>query len=137
MFKVIFTFLINHVLFWHWQGPALTVWYRFLSRVVTNGTNKSVAFKKVVLDQLLFAPVSTFVFISTLNILQGNSLNIIERELNHKYKSILLTGYTIWPFVQIFNFYVVPLRHQVLVVQTVAVFWNTYLCWKTQQMISE
>lgn len=117
------------------QGPALTVWYRFLSKAVTNGTNKVVVLKKVALDQFVFAPISTFVFISAWNILQGNNLTTIKKELSHKYKNIVITSYAVWPFVQIVNFYTVPLRHQVLVVQVIAVFWNSYLCWKTQQKI--
>lgn len=114
----------------------MTVWYRFLFKAVTKGTNKAILLKKITLDQLLFAPISTFAFITTVNVLEGKNWTTIKNELNCKYTNILVTGYGIWPIVQLVNFYAVPLKHQVLVVQIVAVFWNTYLCWKTQQKVT-
>lgn len=71
--------------------------------------------------------------ITSINILEGNSFQYSIEQLKLKYFDVMLTNYKIWPAVQLCNFYFVPLKHQVLVVQSVALFWNAYLSWKTKQ----
>lgn len=89
---------------------------------------------KVAMDQILFAPIFLFVFITAANTLNGKDWKYIRSELNEKYFGILLVNYTVWPFVQTINFYAVPVKYQVLFAQTVAIFWNTYLCWMTKKL---
>lgn len=108
------------------------MWYKFLSKVVGRGGSKAVVLKKVALDQFLFTPVSLCGFLVIINKMQGKKWRFVKEEIEDKYFSILFTNYSVWPFVQLVNFYAVPLRHQVLFVQSVAIFWNAYLSWKSQ-----
>lgn len=117
-------------------GPSLFTWYGFMERRIgTAGT--STLLKKVCADQLLFAPSFIVVLLSTIGFSQGQSPKKVKEQLFATYPDILLNNYKLWPAVQLFNFYLTPLQYRVLVVQLVAIFWNTYLSWKTNSNSSE
>ncbi|GJQ84918.1 hypothetical protein Trydic_g525 [Trypoxylus dichotomus] len=112
-------------------GPTLTVWYRLLAKHV--GMKGSlVTVKKVALDQFLFAPFCIGALLTVLGTVQGQPPKETMRKLKRDYTDIMIANYKLWPAVQLLNFYVVPLNYQVLVVQCVALSWNTYISWKTQ-----
>ncbi|XP_017768004.1 PREDICTED: protein Mpv17 [Nicrophorus vespilloides] len=113
-------------------GPTLTVWYGFLAKRFGSVGGGSVALKKMACDQLLFAPCFIVVFLTALGLVQRKPLDSIQKDITRDYKDILITNYKLWPPVQLVNFCFVPLQYQVLLVQFVALVWNTYLSWKTQ-----
>lgn len=115
--------------------PALTTWYGILHRKIGSGKGLT-AIKKVALDQGLFAPSFLGVFLTVLGLVQGNTFEHIREDLKKNYRDILLANWSVWPAVQIVNFNFVPLHHQVLVVQTFALLWNTYLAWKTNRDVT-
>ncbi|KAJ2947731.1 hypothetical protein O0L34_g9507 [Tuta absoluta] len=114
-------------------GPALRFWYGLLQKRVGDA-GKTVALKKVLIDQFVFAPAFLGMLLSTVGTMQGKNLESIKSDLENNYFDVLKTNYYIWPWVQLANFYYVPLQYQVLVVQGVALFWNTYLSWKTNRV---
>nr|XP_004928522.1 protein Mpv17 [Bombyx mori] len=116
-------------------GPALRTWYGVLNKYV-GSQGKIVTIKKVFLDQFLFAPSFLCILLISVAALQRKTWDIIKVDLKSNYFDVLTTNYYIWPWVQILNFYYVPLHYQVLVVQIVALFWNTYLSWKTNKQIA-
>ncbi|KAF7265227.1 hypothetical protein GWI33_021336 [Rhynchophorus ferrugineus] len=113
-------------------GPAVSAWYILLQRQFGHERNLRTTLCKMCCDQLLFAPMFLVVFITSLELIHDSKPGHIKQAFKNTYMDILLTNWKVWPAVQMVNFYVIPLQYQVLFVQAVAVFWNTYLSWKTQ-----
>ncbi|XP_033331782.1 mitochondrial inner membrane protein MPV17 isoform X1 [Megalopta genalis] len=111
-------------------GPATRTWYGILDRYI-GSKGGIIVLKKVCCDQLLFAPTFIFVLLSVIGILQGNDVEHLKAKLQNEYSDILRNNYKVWPMVQLCNFYFVPLQYQVLVVQSIALLWNTYISYKT------
>ncbi|XP_046393047.1 protein Mpv17-like [Ischnura elegans] len=115
-------------------GPGLKVWYGFLDKhIAKRKTGPTAVLKKVFVDQAVFAPSFLACFVVLLGTLEMKPWNSIREKLNRDYFDILVSNYKVWPAVQLVNFYFVPLQYQVLFVQIVALFWNTYLSWKTSK----
>ncbi|XP_031831130.1 mitochondrial inner membrane protein MPV17 [Nomia melanderi] len=111
-------------------GPVTRTWYGILDRYI-GSKGGTVVLKKVCCDQLLFAPAFLLVLLSVIGILQGNDTQNLKTKLQNEYPDILKSNYKIWPMVQLFNFYFIPLQYQVLIVQSVALLWNTYISYRT------
>lgn len=133
LFKLVLICLYNLTLYsLFFQGPALRIWYGLLNKHV-GSSGKTVALKKVFIDQAVFAPTFLFFLLVAVGAMQGKSWESIQDDIQTNYFDILKTNYYVWPWVQIVNFYYVPLHYQVLLVQGIALFWNTYLSYKTNR----
>lgn len=114
-------------------GPVIGSWYKILDKMVVGGT-KSAAMKKMLVDQVCFAPLFLGSFLAISGALNGLTVEQNVTKLKRDYTDALVSNYYLWPGVQIANFYFVPLQHRLAVVQIVAVTWNSYLSWKANKM---
>ncbi|XP_072296226.1 mitochondrial inner membrane protein Mpv17 [Eucyclogobius newberryi] len=114
-------------------GPVIGSWYKVLDKLVL-GTSKSAAMKKMLVDQLCFAPCFLGTFLGLSGALNGLTLEQNLSKLKRDYTDALVSNYYLWPPVQIANFYFIPLQHRLAVVQVVAVIWNSYLTWKANKL---
>jgi len=121
-----------------YYGPAVTLWYRQLDRLVaalfvaSRPSTTAVIFKTVV-DQALFAPVSLVAYLSFLSLLRRNDAEAFSQLFRRDYWTILCVNWSVWPFVQLLTFSVIPKRHRVLFVNGVGLAWNTFLSWRANR----
>ena len=107
-------------------APAMHTWYSFLARTFPQATIASIL-KKTALDQTFFCTFaigSYFLVVTRLH--QGSWQHGLDK-VRHSLWDTLLVNWHVWPFVIAFNFKFIPLQFQVVFVNSVAVFWNTYL----------
>ncbi|KAG7280377.1 hypothetical protein CRUP_022205 [Coryphaenoides rupestris] len=114
-------------------GPVVGGWYKVLDKMLIGGS-KSTAVKKMLVDQLAFAPCFLGAFLGLSGALNGLTMEQNNAKLRRDYGDALISNYYLWPPVQIVNFYCVPLHYRLAVVQIVAVVWNSYLSWKANKM---
>lgn len=115
-------------------APVLHVWYGFLARFIP-GPLMVDAMKRLLLDQLLFAPAFIPIFFSANLLLEGRPELIkekIERDLWHT----VFTNYAVWIPAQFVNFSVIRPTLQVLFSNFVGFFWNIYFSYAANRSIA-
>ncbi|KAI8816346.1 uncharacterized protein EV422DRAFT_546360 [Fimicolochytrium jonesii] len=121
-------------------GPAIAVWYRFLNRAVSFKNPLGATVTKVAMDQFMFAPINMFCFFTSMGFMEGKTWTQVKRKLSESYLEAYKANCMLWPPVQLCNFYFTPVNYQSLVVNTVALGWNSYMSWtnaKTRPSRSE
>ena len=109
-------------------APCMRTWFITLDRLV-KGTGTVAAIQKVILDQSIWAPSVIAGVFAAVDVLEGKTQEQLKQKFRDSYFAALKTAWCVWPFVQMFNFYFVPLQYRVIIVNFVSIFWNTYLAW--------
>lgn len=89
--------------------------------------------KRVAADQLGMAPISLFIFLFSMSLLEGLNGDETRERFKNQYFAILFVNWQIWPLFQLFNFSRVPLRYRVPVGSIAGIAWTCFLSFKTQQ----
>ncbi|RPB12510.1 hypothetical protein P167DRAFT_506514 [Morchella conica CCBAS932] len=110
-------------------APFQFKWFQFLSRSfpLTKQASTVPALKRVVMDQLCFAPVGLAAFFTYMTRAEGGGGREIRKKLDHVYIPALKSNYILWPAVQMLNFRVIPLQFQLPFASTWGIAWGTYL----------
>ncbi|KAI8801368.1 hypothetical protein BJ742DRAFT_34558 [Cladochytrium replicatum] len=108
-------------------GPSCAAWYRFLEKYVVTRSRGSTLIARVAMDQLVFAPTFIATFFTVMGFLERRPWPSIRDGLVQTFPNALINNYKVWPAVQLANFMLVPLNYRLLVVNTVATGWNSYL----------
>uniref|UniRef100_A0A914ERX7 Mitochondrial inner membrane protein Mpv17 n=1 Tax=Acrobeloides nanus TaxID=290746 RepID=A0A914ERX7_9BILA len=107
------------------MAPLQYNWIKLLNRIRGSGFN--VGLKRMLVDQIFGAPIFTSYFFVMMGLLEGLKLNKSISRAKNVVGPVLLTNYKIWPIVQLVNLSLVPLHFRLVVLQTVALFWNMYI----------
>lgn len=106
-------------------GPAVRGCLVMIDRIFGPTTSIAVVGKKLTLDQLICAPIFLAGNITTLTLLKIQSLEQVRKELDENYFSLLKLNYGFWPFVQLMNFWFIPLTYRVIFGSSASLIWNT------------
>lgn len=111
-------------------GPAVRGCLVMIDKIF--GPTKSLVIlgKKLALDQGVLAPCFLACNISVLTLLKSQSIVEVKNELERSYLNLLKMNYTFWPFVQVINFYFIPLTYRVIFGSSAALIWNTIFSYR-------
>ena len=93
-------------------APTLHVWYGFLGRSI-QGSGVRPAMKRMLFDQLVFAPAFIGCFFCALAGLEGKSLADLEKQLRNDWAPSVVANWKLWVPAQMINFSLVPVHLQV------------------------
>jgi len=116
-------------------------WYKVLSKIkfpgspMGNPKADSIrnGFLKMSVDQLGFAPIGIPLYYSIMTLMENQSIDGISEKLKENWLPTLKVNWMVWPIFQIFNLTLIPVQHQLLCVNVVSIFWNTYLSMRNAQ----
>ncbi|KAL7274805.1 hypothetical protein RUND412_002280 [Rhizina undulata] len=111
------------------MAPPTFRWFSFLAEAfpITEDSKTAPALWRVLLDQIVFSPLSLALFFAYMTAAEGGGRRAISRKFDSVFVSTLKSNYVLWPAVQILNFRVLPLQFQLLFASTIGVAWNIYL----------
>ncbi|KAB5523878.1 hypothetical protein GE09DRAFT_1257620 [Coniochaeta sp. 2T2.1] len=111
------------------MAPVQFRWFKFLEKTfpITKTAAFLPAMKRVVFDQLIFAPFGLGVFFTAMTVAEGGGRRAVEQKLRDMYVPTLKANFMLWPAVQVINFRLMPVQFQLPFVSTVGIAWTAYL----------
>jgi len=113
-------------------APVSHHWYGFVMSKIPGSGALTIA-KRVAFDQLFFAPLFIPTFVTSLKLLEGQSLSSAITQVKESFVSMYTSNLFLWVPAMAFNFAFTPAKYQVLFSNCVGFVWNTWLSWKTQE----
>ncbi|CCF56469.1 hypothetical protein KAFR_0B01700 [Kazachstania africana CBS 2517] len=109
-------------------------WYKFLNYKVKLPNKPSNHYTnllcRVGVDQLGFAPISLPFYFMCMSAMEGKSFDDAKIKVKTQWWNTLVTNWCVWPLFQAVNFSLIPVQHRLLAVNTISIFWNTFLSFK-------
>ena len=114
------------------NGVFLTRYYRWLDKTFgSSKKNRVTIAKKVIVDQIVGAPICLFAFFGFSTLHQGGTLpelgNRYIKTVENKFIETWIADCTVWPLANVINFSVIPLPFRPTWIGFCQIFWNAFL----------
>jgi protein Mpv17 len=116
-----------------WSGPSTHTWYAVLERIVTIQDPILGLIARIILDALIYSPLTVSGYFVVRAILEGDGWRSIQEKLQTKFFGTVLGAWKFWPAANIINFGFVPVELRVLYVNVLSLFWTGYLSYVNAQ----
>lgn len=108
------------------HGPVGHFFYGALDEKFPKKDAQTVAIK-VLIDQVLWAPVFTVIFFAWIEVLQGAGLQKIKQKINQDLVRGVTASWKVWPLVHVINFRFIPPQQRLLYINTIQIGYNVFL----------
>jgi len=114
------------------QAPWNHFYYLVLDGVLppTEDPFTAVTFEKVIIDQFVQAPIFTVLIFYFLGLLEGKSIEGVQKQLDADYKDTMLANWKLWVPATVVNIGFCPPLFRVLFLNCVFFFWSIFLSLK-------
>lgn len=107
--------------------PYLHLQFAIIMPYLFPNTKKINVLKSVVYDQTIGAVIFTTLFFTYLDLAAGKNFEQIIEELKVKLFPTLKANWSVWPFLMLINFSIIPVPWRVLYSNICGMFWGAYL----------
>lgn len=108
------------------QGPFQHWFYLYLDKILPKRNVQSVV-KKILLDQFIMSPVSIVSLFYLAGLMENKTRLECRRELKQKFLGIYMVDWLFWPPTQFLNFYLFPVKYQVLFINFTTAIYNIFI----------
>eukprot|EP01117_Protostelium_nocturnum_P020844 TRINITY_DN9629_c0_g1_i1.p1 TRINITY_DN9629_c0_g1~~TRINITY_DN9629_c0_g1_i1.p1 ORF type:complete len:211 (+),score=59.90 TRINITY_DN9629_c0_g1_i1:704-1336(+) len=112
-------------------------WYKFLDFLFRGRSGRFFTVLRVLVDQIAFAPIINWYFLTFMSIADGNSPDVTANKVQRQLVPQLFQHWKVWFPAQFINFSFVPPMLRPLFGSFVALFWNTYLSVRNNRRVSK
>lgn len=110
-----------------WSGPISHHWYATLEKIVKIKNPVGGLVARIVLDALIFSPLTVSGYFSVRSILEGSGVDGVQHKLTTRFVPTVVGAWKFWPAANVVNFGMVPVQFRVLYSNVLSLFWTGYL----------
>lgn len=118
------------------MGPCNHGWYTFLDRVLP-AASPIVVGKKILMDQVIAAPLMALGFFMGANLLERVPFDKSWEEFRSKFWTVYKIDWLVWPAAQAINFFFLAPQFRVLYVSAITIFWDSFLSYIKHKNLNE